>query len=284
MTEYARLMTDEMGKPITEAEGEVDKCAWVCEYYAKEASQFLTSQPAEIEGVRSYVRFEPLGPVLAVMPWNFPFWQVFRFAAPALMAGNVGLLKHASNVSGCALAIEDIFRKAGFPAGLMTTLLVSSDQISKWIGHSAVKAVTLTGSEPAGRAVAAEAGKSIKKTVLELGGSDPFIVLADAKLQTVARQAAKARTINSGQSCIAAKRFIVEKPIADDFTRQLVANMKQLKVGDPTDRQTDIGPLAREDLRTTLHDQVERSVQQARRLHSVVSLSMEVVSIIRRRF
>ena len=264
--EYARLMTDEMGKPITEAEGEVEKCAWVCEYYAKEASPFLTSQPAEIEGVRSYVRFEPLGPVLAVMPWNFPFWQVFRFAAPVLMAGNVGLLKHASNVSGCALAIEDIFRKAGFPAGLMTTLLIPSDQVSKWIQHSAVKAVTLTGSESAGRAVAAQAGEAIKKTVLELGGSDPFIVLADAKLPTVAQQAAKARTINSGQSCIAAKRFIVEKSVADEFTTLLVANMAQLRVGDPTDRKTNIGPLARQDLRATLHDQVERSVQQGAKI------------------
>ena len=261
LSQYAQLMTHEMGKPISEAKGEIEKCAWVCEYYAQNAAHFLAAQPAEIEGVRSYVRFEPLGPVLAVMPWNFPFWQVFRFAAPALMAGNVGLLKHASNVTGCALAIEEIFRKAGFPAGVMTTLLVPGDQAAKLIEHTAIKAVTLTGSEPAGRAVAATAGKAIKKCVLELGGSDPFIVLADADVPYVAQQAAKARTINSGQSCIAAKRFIVEQSIAKPFTEHLVARMQQLNVGDPSDPATEVGPLARADLRDTLHDLVERSVK-----------------------
>ncbi len=263
---YAQLMTEEMGKPIRESKAEIEKCAWVCEYYAENAARFLTSQPAEIEGVRSYVRFDPVGPVLAVMPWNFPFWQVFRFAAPALMAGNVGLLKHASNVAGCALAIETAFREAGFPAGVMTTLLVTSDRVTDLIGHSAIKAVTLTGSEAAGRAVGAAAGKAIKKSVLELGGSDPFIVLADADLPHVAQQAVKARTINSGQSCIAAKRFIVETSIADEFTELLVAKMQSLKVGDPTDPATDIGPLARQDLRETLHDQVERSVNSGAKL------------------
>ncbi len=256
----ARLMTDEMGKPLAEATGEIEKCAWVCEYYAQHAAGFLASQPADIEGVRSYVRFQPLGPVLAVMPWNFPFWQVFRFAAPALMAGNVGLLKHASNVCGCAVAIEDIFHQAGFPAGVMTTLLVPSNRVAELIGHASIKAVTLTGSEPAGRAVAAAAGTAIKKSVLELGGSDPFIVLADADLPHVAQQAVKARMINAGQSCIAAKRFLVERPVVKEFTEQLVENMKRLRIGDPVDPQTDIGPLARQDLCDALHDQVQRSM------------------------
>lgn len=257
---YAGLITQEMGKPIGQAEAEIDKCAWVCEYYAENAAGFLAQQPAEIDQARSYVRFDPLGPVLAIMPWNFPFWQVFRFAAPALMAGNVGLLKHASNVPQCASAIEDVFRCAGIPDGVFNSLQVGSSAIADLIGHPAVKALTLTGSERAGKAVAAEAGKHLKKCVLELGGSDPFLVLADADVQHAAEQAARARTINSGQSCIAAKRFVVEDSIADAFTTALVAEMQKLKMGDPSDPETGVGPLARGDLRDELHDQVQRSI------------------------
>ncbi|MCA9220971.1 MAG: aldehyde dehydrogenase family protein, partial [Planctomycetales bacterium] len=210
---------------------------------------------------KSIVTFQPLGCVLGIMPWNFPFWQVFRFAAPALMAGNVGVLKHASNVPQCASAIEDVFRSAELPDGAFISLRVGSDAIADLIGHPTVKAVTLTGSERAGEAVAAEAGKQLKKCVLELGGSDPFLVLADADVHHAAEQAARARTINSGQSCIAAKRFIVEDSIADAFTAALVAQMQQLKVGDPSDRETNVGPLARGDLRDELHDQVTRSIE-----------------------
>lgn len=258
--ELAALMTQEMGKPITQAEAEVDKCGRVCRFYAERAGEFLRSEPALNDGARSYVRFDPLGPVLAIMPWNFPLWQVFRFAAPAVMAGNVGLLKHASNVTGCALAIEDLFGQAGFPAGVMTTLVVESDQVERLIQHSAIRAVTLTGSERAGQQVAAEAGKQLKKSVLELGGSDPFLVLADADLRDVIGKAVQARTQNSGQSCIAAKRFIVERGILAEFTSRMVEQTASLVVGDPMDRDTDVGPLARGDLRDTLHDQVQRSV------------------------
>src|SRR5438552_15162285 len=212
-------MMEEMGKPIAEAEAEIDKCAWNCEFYAQHAEAFLDSQEVHTDASRSLVRYEPLGPLLAIMPWNFPFWQVFRFAAPALMAGNVAVLKHAANVPGCALAIEEIFHLAGFPAGVMTTLLMPSDGVADLIRHPVIRAVTLTGSERAGEAVAAEAGKQLKKTVLELGGSDPFVVLADADVIEASSQAAKARTINSGQSCIAAKRFIVEEAVADRFER-----------------------------------------------------------------
>jgi acyl-CoA reductase-like NAD-dependent aldehyde dehydrogenase len=217
---------------------------------------------------RSFVRFDPLGPVLAVMPWNFPFWQVFRFAAPALMAGNVAVLKHAANVPGCALAIEEVFRRAGFPEGVMTTLLVASDRVAGLIRHPVIRAVTLTGSDRAGAAVASEAGRQIKKTVLELGGSDPFIVLADADPVWAAEQATKARTINTGQSCIAAKRFIVEEPAADPFERAFTERMAALKVGDPMDRSNDLGPLARKDLREALHDQVERTVKAGAELRT----------------
>lgn len=257
---YAALITQEMGKPIGQAEAEIDKCAWVCEYYAENAAGFLAQQSADVDQDRSYVRFDPLGPVLAIMPWNFPFWQVFRFAAPALMAGNVGLLKHTSNVPRCASAIEDVFHRAGFPDGAFTSLRVGSSAVADLIAHPTVKAVTMTGSERGGKAVAAEAGKHLKKCVLELGGSDPFLVLADADVQHAAEQAVRARTINSGQSCIAAKRFIVEDSIADAFTNTLVAQMQKLKVGDPSDRETDVGPLARGDLRDDLHDQVRRSI------------------------
>ncbi len=257
---YAALMTQEMGKTITAAEAEVDKCAWVCDFYAGNAERFLAPEPVETDAARSFVRFDPLGPVLAVMPWNFPFWQVFRFAAPALMAGNVGLLKHASNVPGCALAIEEVLRTAGFPMGTFQALLVGSRVVEGIIRHPAVRAVTLTGSDPAGVAVASQAGAALKKTVLELGGSDPFIVLRDADVEAAARSAATARTINNGQSCIAAKRFIVEEPVAERFETALVSAMAALKVGDPMDRTTDVGPLARADLRDDLQSQVDRTV------------------------
>ncbi len=257
---HARLMTDEMGKPIAASEGEVEKCAWVCEFYAEQGERFLAPQPVETAASQSLVRYDPLGPVLAIMPWNFPYWQVFRFAAPAVMAGNVALLKHASNVPGCALAMEELFREAGFPEGVFTSLLISAQQVEALIADPVVRAVTITGSEPAGRSVGAAAGEQLKKVVLELGGSDPFLVLDDADIATTAKAAAKARTINSGQSCIAAKRFIVDQRIADDFEEAFVAEMQNLHVGDPLDRKNDVGPLARADLRDDLHDQVRRSL------------------------
>ncbi len=263
---FARLMTAEMGKTLTSAESEVDKCSWVCDFYAEHAERFLAEQAVATDATRSFVVYQPLGPVLAVMPWNFPLWQVFRFLAPGLMAGNVGLLKHASNVPGTALAIEALFHEAGFPDGVMTTLLVPSARTAELIRHPAVMAVTLTGSEKAGREVAAEAGRCLKKTVLELGGSDPFIVLDDADPAEAARQAAKARTINSGQSCIAAKRFIVEAAVADRFEAEFVRQMEELTVGDPLDSATDVGPMAREDLLGDLDDQVKRTVEAGARL------------------
>ena len=261
-----RLITEEMGKPIAAAEAEVDKCAWVCDFYAEHAERFLATEQVATDATRSFVRYEPLGPVLAVMPWNFPFWQVLRFAAPAVMAGNVGVLKHAANVPGCALAIEELFRQAGFPRGVFTTLLVPSSRTAGIIRHPVVRAVTLTGSERAGMEVAAEAGRCLKKTVLELGGSDPFIVLADMDPAEAGRQAARARTTNSGQSCIAAKRFIVEEEIAERFEAELVRAMEDLKVGDPMDRETAVGPLARADLLDDLDDQVRRTVEDGARL------------------
>ena len=264
--DYGRLITEEMGKPIAAAEGEVDKCAWVCEFYAENAERFLSPEPVGTDASRSLVRYDPLGPVLAIMPWNFPFWQVFRFAAPALMAGNVGLLKHAGNVPGTAFAIEEVFRDAGFPEGAFTTLLIPSSRVAEVIGHPVVRAVALTGSDKAGMEVAAEAGRQLKKTVLELGGSDPFIVLADADPVETAKQAAKARTINTGQSCIAAKRFIVEEPIADRFEEEMVKAMEALRIGDPMDRSTEVGPMAREDLLDDLDDQVRRSVEAGAQL------------------
>ena len=263
---HARLMTEEMGKPIAAARAEVDKCALACEHYADHAAEYLAPEAVETGARASFVRFDPLGPVLAIMPWNFPFWQVFRFAAPALAAGNVGLLKHASNVPGSALAIEEVFRRAGFPEGAFAALLVSSREVAGLIAHPAVAAVTLTGSEEAGEEVAAAAGRHLKKTVLELGGSDPFVVLADADPEAAAASAAKARTINSGQSCIAAKRFIVEEPVAGRFEAELVRRMEALAVGDPMDERTEVGPLAREDLIEDLHDQVERTVAAGARL------------------
>ncbi|MBC8029267.1 MAG: NAD-dependent succinate-semialdehyde dehydrogenase [Pyrinomonadaceae bacterium] len=258
--DFARLMTTEMGKPIKGAVGEVEKCAWVCRYYAESASQHLADQIVETNAARSYVRFQPLGPVLAVMPWNFPFWQVFRFAAPALMAGNVGLLKHSSNVPGCALAIEDIFRRAGFPVGAFQTLLIGSEAVQRVLEDPRVAAATLTGSEPAGRSVASIAGKQIKPTVLELGGSDAFIVMPSANVDEAVSTGVKARTINNGQSCIAAKRFIIASEIYDEFERQFVEGMKALNVGDPLKESTEIGPLATEQILKDVDDQVKTSV------------------------
>ena len=257
---FARLMTTEMGKPVKGAVAEAEKCALVCRYYAENAGRHLAEQIVDTNATKSYVRFDPLGPVLAVMPWNFPFWQVFRFAAPALMAGNVGLLKHASNVPQCALAIEDIFRRAGFPDGAFQTLLVGSEAVQRILEDARVVAATLTGSEPAGRSVAGIAGKQIKKTVLELGGSDPFIVMPSAELAEAVTTAVKARTINNGQSCIAAKRFIVAADIYDEFERRFVAEMKALRVGDPLDESTDIGPLATEQILKDVDEQVKTSV------------------------
>jgi succinate-semialdehyde dehydrogenase/glutarate-semialdehyde dehydrogenase len=258
--ELARLMTTEMGKPIKGAVGEAEKCAWVCRYYAENARRQLRDKVIETTATKSFVRFQPLGPVLAVMPWNFPFWQVFRFAAPALMAGNVALLKHASNVPECALAIEDILRRAGFPEGAFQTLLVGSDAVQRILEDERIVAVTLTGSEPAGRSVAGIAGKQIKKTVLELGGSDPFIVMPSADLHAAITTAVKARTINNGQSCIAAKRFIVATEIYDEFERGFVTEMKALRVGDPLDETNDIGPLATEQILKDVDEQVQTSV------------------------
>jgi len=263
---YARTMSLEMGKPIVQAEAEVEKCAVVCEYYADHAEAFLAPQPRETDASRSYVRFDPLGPVLAVMPWNFPFWQVFRFAAPALMAGNVGILKHASNVPRTALQIEEVFREAGFPRGVFSTALVSSSAVASLIADPRIVAVTLTGSEGAGRNVAEHAGRELKKSVLELGGSDPFIVLADADLAAAAKSAADARLINSGQSCIAAKRFIVVDAVADAFVERFQRELHARRMGDPLDRATQVGPQAREDLRDSLHRQVEESVKRGARL------------------
>lgn len=258
--DFARLMTLEMGKPINAAGQEAEKCAWVCRYYAENAERHLADEIIETNASRSYVHFQPLGVVLAVMPWNFPFWQVFRFAAPGLMAGNVGLLKHSSNVPQCALAIEDIFRRAGFAEGVFQTLLIGSDLVKRVLEDPRVAAATLTGSEPAGRSVASIAGKQIKKTVLELGGSDPFIVMPSADLEMATTTAVKARTINNGQSCIAAKRFIVHAQVYDEFEQRFVAAMKKLRVGDPTDEATDIGPLATEQILKDLEEQVQVSV------------------------
>ncbi|WP_266075905.1 NAD-dependent succinate-semialdehyde dehydrogenase [Haladaptatus caseinilyticus] len=259
---YAELMTNEMGKPIDSAVSEAEKCAWVCDYYAEHAGEFLQDERIGTEpGVDSYVSYEPLGPVLAVMPWNFPFWQVFRFAAPNLTAGNVGLLKHASNVPQCALAIQEVFEEAGYPEGAFTTLLVGSDTMESVIEDDRITAVTLTGSEPAGRAVAETAGKNLKKTVLELGGSDPFVVLSDADIEDAATTGAQARCINSGQSCIAAKRFVVVEDVYDEFMERFTGAMESMEIGDPMDEDTDIGPQAREDLVEDLHEQVEASVE-----------------------
>lgn len=258
--EYARLITQEMGKPIAEAEAEVEKCAWGCEFYAENAGRFLADEPVASGATESFVAFQPLGVVLAVMPWNYPFWQLFRFVAPALAAGNGAILKHASNVPQCALAIEDALAEAGCPAGLFRALLVGPDAVGSLIADDRIAAVTLTGSTGAGSSVAAQAGSHLKKVVLELGGSDPFLVLADADIALAASTAVRARFLNVGQSCISAKRFIVEEAVADEFVDRLCAGVEQLRVGDPLDRQTTIGPMALGRLRDELHEQVERSL------------------------
>ena len=256
---HARTMALEMGKPIVQGEGEVEKCASSCEYYAEHAEEFLARQARPTDARRSYVRFDLLGPVLAVMPWNFPFWQVFRFAAPALVAGNTGILKHASNVPRCALEIEQVFREAGLPEGVFRTVLVGAEAVGAVIADARVRGVTLTGSERAGSRVAEQAGRELKKTVLELGGSDPFVVLEDADVAVAARTAAEARLISNGQSCIAAKRFIVVEPVADRFVELFLTEMRSRRMGDPLSPDTQVGPQARHDLRDDLHRQVEES-------------------------
>jgi succinate-semialdehyde dehydrogenase/glutarate-semialdehyde dehydrogenase len=264
--DLARLMALEMGKPLEPGRAELDKCASTCRFYADNAERFLANEPVETEASHSFIAYSPLGPVLAVMPWNFPFWQVFRFAAPALMAGNVGLLKHASNVSGCALAIQEIFREAGFPEPAFRTLLVASERVGAIIDSPAVRAVTLTGSTPAGQSVASRAGHALKKTVLELGGSDPYVVLEDADLELAAEACVTSRLINSGQSCIAAKRFIVVERVRKGFEELFVEKMRSKKMGDPLEPGTELGPLARHDLRDSVHRQVEATVRAGARV------------------
>ncbi len=263
---YGRTMTLEMGKTLKSAVAEAEKCAWACRFYAENAERFLADEEVKASATRSYVRSLPLGPVLAVMPWNFPFWQVFRFAAPALMAGNVGLLKHASSVPQSALAIEEVFRLAGFPDGCFQSLLVGSSRVARVVEDERVVAATLTGSEGAGAAVASAAAKRIKKTVLELGGSDPFVVMPSANLDSAVKTAVTARCINNGQSCIAAKRFIVHDRIYDRFEREFVQRMAALRVGDPMDPATDVGPLASAAERSKLEQQVGAALRDGARL------------------
>ncbi|UZD22400.1 NAD-dependent succinate-semialdehyde dehydrogenase [Algoriphagus halophytocola] len=258
---YAKIISQEMGKVIKESQAEIEKCAWVCEYYAENAEEFLAPEPINLaDGKKAKILHQPLGIILAVMPWNFPFWQVFRFAAPTLMAGNVGMLKHASNVPQCALAIEEVFTKAGFPEGVFQSLLINSEAATELISDQRIKAVTLTGSEKAGSAVAASAGKHIKKSLLELGGSDPFIVLQDADVQAAAETAVKARMLNFGQSCIAAKRFIIAEEIYDQFATFFMAELEKLTPGDPLDKSADFACMARPDLAEELYAQVKKSV------------------------
>lgn len=264
--DYSHLMTLEMGKPVAQAEAEIDKCAWVCEYYAENGERFLKDEPVETDASKSYITFQPIGTVLAIMPWNFPFWQVFRFAVPTLMAGNTAILKHSSNVTGCSIAIESIFREAGFPEGVFQSLVVPGNRVPEIIADPVVKAVSLTGSTPAGRAVGEAAGKSLKKCVLELGGSDPYIILEDADLPKAIESCVTGRLINGGQSCIAAKRFIVIDKIYDKFVEMFTSVMSSKKMGDPFNRGNDLGPQARTDLRDELHGQVLRSIQKGARL------------------
>ena len=261
-----RIMTMEMGKTIVSARAEAAKCATGCRYYVEHGERLLSDEPIDAGGGRSFLRYDPIGPVLAVMPWNFPFWQVFRFAAPALMAGNVGLLKHASNVPQCALEIESIIRRAGFPDDVFQTLLIGSQDVARVIDDPRVKAASLTGSEPAGAQVASEAGRQIKKTVLELGGSDPFVVMPSADMARAVQVAVEARTINNGQSCIAAKRFITDGAIATEFERRFVDAMRSLRVGDPMDEATQVGPLATPKIREDLDRQVQQSIAMGARL------------------
>lgn len=265
-TDYAELMALEMGKPFAQGISEAEKCAWVCDYYAENAESHLSDEMIKTEFSKSYVSFQPLGTVLAIMPWNFPFWQVFRFAAPALMAGNAGLLKHSSNTMGCAIAIEEIFIEAGFPKGLFSTLVIGSAPVAKIIEHPKVVAVTLTGSTPVGQKVAASAGSCIKKTVLELGGSDPYVILADADLKKAADACAAARLINSGQSCIAAKRFIVVESVLDAFTEFFIESIKKYKMGNPLEEGVFVGPQARKDLQFDLQRQVDDSIKMGAEL------------------
>ncbi len=260
--EYAKIMAMEMGKPIRQGRAEVEKCAWVCEYYADNAFKMLEPEKIETDASKSFVSFQPLGVILAIMPWNYPFWQVFRFAAPGLMAGNAVALKHASNVPGCSLAIEDVFGKAGFPENLFQNLLIPSKHIQQVMEHPLIQAVTLTGSNFAGQAVAASAGKLLKKSVLELGGSDPYIILEDADLEAAAKTCVESRLLNSGQSCIAAKRFIVIDAVRQRFEDMFIDHMRAKKMGNPLEEDIDIGPQARFDLRENLHRQVVRSIEK----------------------
>ena len=265
--EYARLISLEMGKVIRESRAEIEKCAWVCDFYAENAADFLSPESIDLpEGKKAKIIHQPLGTILAVMPWNFPFWQVFRFAAPTLMAGNVGILKHASNVPQCALGIESVFREAGFPEGVFQSFLIDSKTALSLLEDDRIKAVSLTGSEKAGAAVASAAGKNIKKSLLELGGSDPFIVLADADISKAAETAVKARMINFGQSCIAAKRFIVEESVFDDFLEKFKKNISHLKYGDPMDETADFACMARPDLASELHEQVAKSLKMGAKI------------------
>src|SRR5438034_1400782 len=263
---FAEIITLEMGKLLRASVEEIEKCARACQFYAENGERFLEDEAAQTDAAESYVKYQPLGPVLAIMPWNFPFWQVFRFAAPALMAGNVGLLKHASNVPQCALAIERIFCRAGFDEGVFQTLLIEPEQVEKIIVDARVKAVTLTGSEKAGSAVASTAAREIKKSVLELGGSDAFIVMPSADFERALSTAVKARTINTGQSCIAAKRFMIADQIYDEFLNQFVDRMRALKVGDPMDDATEVGPLATEHILQGVHDQIQKSIAAGAKL------------------
>jgi succinate-semialdehyde dehydrogenase/glutarate-semialdehyde dehydrogenase len=263
---YAKMMSLEMGKPITEAWAEVEKCAWVCEYYAEHTASFLADESIKTDARKSFVRHEPLGVILAIMPWNYPFWQVFRNAAPTLMAGNVCVLKHASNVSGSALLIAEVFREAGFPSHCFQNLLMHHKDMEEVIAHEAVKAISLTGSEKAGSSAAAFAGKYIKKSLLELGGSNTFMVWADADLEEAVQTAVNARMLNTGQSCIAAKRFIIMEEVYEAFVEKFIAALTKLKGGDPLDEDTAVGPLARKDLADTLHEQMEKSVAMGAKL------------------
>ncbi|MEB2782312.1 NAD-dependent succinate-semialdehyde dehydrogenase [Algoriphagus sp. C2-6-M1] len=260
--DYAQMITAEMGKPISESRAEINKCAWLCDFYAQNAAAFLASEEIKTDASNSFVRFDPLGTIFAIMPWNFPFWQVFRFAAPTLTAGNTGLLKHAPNVFGCAVKIEEVFTKAGFPDGVFQNLIVHHDQTEKIIAHDAIKAVTLTGSEMAGMAVGQLAGKYIKKSLLELGGNNSFIVWEDADIDQAVKTAVAARMLNCGQSCIAAKRFILLEGIYEEFVSKFTDAVSKLKAGDPVDDSTQIGPLARKDLAEQLNLQVKKSIDQ----------------------
>jgi len=263
---YARLMAQEMGKPFVQGQGEIEKCAFVCDFYAEHAEYFLTPEPVRTEASKSFVTYEPLGIVLAVMPWNFPFWQVFRCAAPTLMAGNAVVLKHASNVCGCALAIEKIFKEAGFPPALFSNVFISSAEVKDVIEHTLIKAVSLTGSTGAGRSIASHAGGVLKKAVLELGGSDPYIILEDADLESAVETCVNSRLINGGQSCISAKRFIVVASVFKEFEERFIAKMQMQRMGPPLDEGVNLGPMARHDLRDQLQGQVRRSTKQGAKL------------------